>query len=473
MDTSGKASSSGLLGKHPRALPFILLCQSGFAFSITGMQSIGILFMGTYLFQPGHINHILGFGPIRAVLVQIGGSDEPVGLASVVFGLAGACAYLTPLIGGFISDRVMTRSQAVMLGAVCCAAGQLLIAAETTFLVGLAVLLAGIGLVGVNIATQLGDLYATTRADLANAFQAINICNNLAGVGGVLVCGGLGQGIAWRWGYVAAACGMLLGVGAYAAGRRSLPIEPPRMAVGRTARSSLARADSRTVVLLLTLLPGLLLAGLANGQIPNAYLVWGDAVYRRQAFGHTIPSSWLVAFDSGFSVVASIAVLAFWQFWTRRRALPNDLTRIAIGALIAAAAPLVLATASAASAATGRRVSLGWAVGFHMLDNLGMAMVGPVASAVFARLAPRAVAALMMGVLNADAFGSALAVGLLGTMLPRLGGTRFWLLQAGLVAGGGLFLVLLRLGTGKRFSPEIAADHRLRADAETDQPRAR
>ena len=84
---------------------------------------------------------------------------------------------------------------------------------------------------------------------------------------------------------------------------------------------------------------------------------------------------------------------------------------------------------SAAAAATGQRVSLGWAVGFHTLDNLGMAAVGPIAATVFARMAPRKVAALMMGVLNADSFGSALAVGFLGTMLPRLGGTRFWLLQ--------------------------------------------
>lgn len=444
--TDDDTGSRGLFRGHPRALPFILLCQTGFKFSITGMLSIGVLFMSTYLFQPGHIEHIIGFAPVRTVLAQIGGSDKPAALASVTFGLVGACAYLTPLIGGFISDRTMTRSRAVMLGAACCAAGQLLIALEVTFLFGIALVLAGAGLVGVNIATQLGDLYARARADLADAFQAIHICGNLAGIAGVLVCGGLSQGIAWRWGYVAAACAMLLGLCAYAAGLHTLPAEPPRLAARREADAGLARGDGRIVAILFAMLPGLILAGLANGQISNAYLVWGNATLRLQAFGHAIPASWLVAADSAFSVAASFAVLGFWHAWSRRRPLPDDLTRIALGALIAAAAPLVLAMASAAAAASGQRVSLWWAAGFHTLDNLGMAAVGPVAAAMFARLAPRRVAALMMGVLNADSFGSALAVGLLGTLLPRLGGTEFWLLHAGLVALGGTLLVLLRVG---------------------------
>jgi POT family proton-dependent oligopeptide transporter len=479
------AIGSGPLRGHPRALPFILICQAGFAFSITGMLSIGVLYMSTYLFQPGHIERIIGFGPVRAMLGHIGGSDQPAALASVTFGLTGACAYLTPLIGGFISDRTMTRGNAVMLGAACCAAGQLLIALEATFLAGIGLVLVGSGLVGVNIATQLGDLYAQVRADLADAFQAIHICVNLAGIAGVLVCGGLGQGIAWRWGYVAAACGMVLGLLGYAAGRHRLPAEPLRPGgtrplgkrplgertwTARVAGRGWAAGDGKTVAALLALLPGLLLAGLANGQVPNAYLIWGGATFRLQVFGRAIPASWLVAGDAAFAVAASLVVLAFWRRWARRRKLPNDLTRIAIGAFIAAFAPLILALASEA-AVGGHRVSLAWAVAYHTIDNLGMVAIGPVAVSVFARMGPRAVAALMMGVLNANAFGSALAVGFLGTMLPRLGGTRFWLLHAGLVAFGAVVVVLLRVSAGARFEIAGAAAKELElAKAGGDEP---
>ena len=410
--------------------------------------------MSRYLFQPGHIDGIIGFGAMRPVLTHFGGSANPAALASMMFGLAAAGAYLSPLIGGFISDRLLTRCRAVILGAACCAAGQMLFGFAPTFLIGLMLVLAGAGLVGVNIATQLGDLYERSRADLADAFQAIHIFNNLARIAGVLVCGGLGQTIAWHWGYIAAACAMMLGLSAYAAGQHYLPAEPSTLSTGGMSRPGLAKGDGATIAALLALWPALILIELANGQIPNAYLVWGDTVFRLQAFGQKIPSSWLVAADSAFSVAASIAMLVFWQLWARLRGLPNDLTRIAIGAFLAAAAPLVLSVASAAAASTGHRVSLGWAAGFHTLDNLGMAAVGPIAATVFARMAPRKVAALMMGVLNADSFGTALAVGYLGTLLPRMGGTRFWLLQAGLVAIGGACVVLLRVGVGEKFRGE-------------------
>ena len=55
-----KADEKAFFG-HPRALLFILLCQSGFAFSISGMQAIGVLYLSTYLFQPDHIGEIIGF----------------------------------------------------------------------------------------------------------------------------------------------------------------------------------------------------------------------------------------------------------------------------------------------------------------------------------------------------------------------------------------------------------------------------
>jgi POT family proton-dependent oligopeptide transporter len=441
---------AGVFSGHPRGLLFILLCQAGFAFSITGMQAISVLYLSTYLFQPEHIGQIIGFAPVRTGLAHTFGATTPAELASVMFGLAGACAYLTPLIGGVVSDRLMTRAQAVLLGAALCAVGQLLVAVPATYLIGLAVLLTGIAFVGVNIATQLGDLYAQARGELSDAFQAIQIFGGLAAILGPIVCGALGQGIAWRWGFVAAAAGMLLGLAGYAAGLRYFPVDPGRTAIGTVSRPRLVRGDGKTVAALLGLLPALILAGLANGQINNAYLEWGGATYSLQAFGHTIPTSWLVALDSGFSVAASAAVLAFWQSWARRRVLPNDLTRIAIGAFVAAAAPVILALASAHAAVIGHRVSLGWAVAFHTFNSLGMAMVGPIAAAVFARMAPRAMAAVMMGILNADTFGTALAIGYLGTLLGHMSGAQFWLLHAGLVAAGGALIVLLRLATGSR-----------------------
>ncbi len=51
-----------------------------------------------------------------------------------------------------------------------------------------------------------------------------------------------------------------------------------------------------------------------------------------------------------------------------------------IGALIAAFAPLLLAIASTHEQLTGQKVSLVWALGFHIVNDIGFSMVFPVGS---------------------------------------------------------------------------------------------
>ncbi len=81
-----------------------------------------------------------------------------------------------------------------------------------------------------------------------------------------------------------------------------------------------------------------------------------------------------------------------------------------------------------------------------------MAAVAPLAMAVFARMAPRGVAALMMGLLNASAFGGALATGFVGSLLGQMTGIHFWVLHAELVAAGGASIVFINLVAGSNFN---------------------
>ena len=51
-------------------------------------------------------------------------------LSSQVFGLYTGFVYFTPLIGGWLGDRVLGQRRTVMIGAVLMAAGHLLMAFE-------------------------------------------------------------------------------------------------------------------------------------------------------------------------------------------------------------------------------------------------------------------------------------------------------------------------------------------------------
>jgi hypothetical protein len=106
-------------------------------------------------------------------------------------------------------------------------------------------------------------------------------------------------------------------------------------------------------------------------------------------FGQTMPVSWLVSLDAIISTATVGAALAFWTIYARYRKEPDEIVKLSIGAVIAAGGPLLLALASANVAATGGKVSLLWGLGFHIVNDVGFAMVFPVGLALYSRAAPR------------------------------------------------------------------------------------
>ena len=139
---------------------------------------------------------------------------------------------------------------------------------------------------------------------------------------------------------------------------------------------------------------------------------------------------------------------------TKRRE-PDEITKLWIGALIAATAPLFLALASAQEAATGHKVGLGWALAFHIANDIGYANIFPVGLALFSRAAPRAIAGLMIGVYYLHLFVANMMVGYLGGLLEKMGPVAFWLLHAGLVAAGASVMLIFGLLFGRILAPTV------------------
>src|SRR3546814_12765471 len=92
------------------------------------MQALLVLYMVNELLLPGHIENIGGFEQFRTLY---GGLDGQA-LASATFGTYAASVYLTPILGGWLADRVLGKSRTVLLGAVTMAAGHVLMAFELT-----------------------------------------------------------------------------------------------------------------------------------------------------------------------------------------------------------------------------------------------------------------------------------------------------------------------------------------------------
>ena len=205
--------------------------------------------------------------------------------------------------------------------------------------------------------------------------------------------------------------------------------------------------------MLVALLPALALAMLCNMQTFDAYLVWADASYDLVFFGRSMPVTWLLSLDAVIATGALVLSLLFWRWWARHRPEPDEITKLAVGTLVAAAAPLILSLASAHEAAGGHKVGLAWGLAFHVVNSIGIANVLPVGLALFSRAAPRAITGLMIGIYYLHLFVANMAVGWLGGLLQTMPASSFWLLHAALVACGGVAMLLARALFGHLLAP--------------------
>ncbi len=436
---------------HPLGLTFLVCAEAFERFSYYGMKAILPIYLTSYLLTPGHVDSVLGFAPFRTFVETIYGPQQLAGLASLVVGFYGI-TFLTPMLGGFIADTWLGRRNTVTIGAIVMAFGHFLMAFEQSFLIALVCILFGVGLFKGNISSQVGNLYGPGDERASSAFQIFYLVFNTMVIIAPIICGFLGQSLAWHWGFGAAGVSMLLGLMVYLSGRKWLPPEPAR---GRDAapKEKLTGRDWGTIVLLLALLPILGAVLVGNEQIFNNYLTWGNDNYNLVFFGKTVPSSWLVSLDATCSMIFLSGSILFWKWWSLKRKEPSDLSKIAFFSIFAAAAPLALAGA-AMTVSPGHKASLWWGIGFEVLNDIGFANLVPVALALYARVAPRPVNGTMIGVFMCSFFFADMGAGALGQYLEPMGGVSFWLLHVAIGGIASAGLIIFWLLFRKRLSDE-------------------
>ena len=450
-------SDTRFLG-HPVGLGWLSASEFWERFAYYGMQALLVLYMSHFLLKPGTIEKVWGFTAFSHALEFFYGTLDPVALGSAIVGFYAATVYLTPILGGYIADRLIGRTATVALGAGTMAAGYFLLCFEQTFVPGLFALLFGVGCFKGNIAAQVGDLYTIDDPRRADGFQVYFLGIQLAVIVAPLITGTLGEKVGWAWGFGSAGVAILLGLLIYLFGRYAYPPEKlqKKGEVETVVRPPLTRRDWGVIAILVALLPVLALSLVSNQQIFNAYLIWAEKDYQHVFFGMSMPISWMLSIDALVSTVLMIGVIAFWRWYGRRWPEPSEITKITIGTAISATAPLVLAFASLTVARTGHPVPLWWALGFHTLNDIGFSMVLPVGLALYSRAAPKGLGGIMIAVYYLHLFIGNNLVGYLGGFLDKMPEVQFWLMHSAIMGVAVVLLFLARLFFGRYLAPTKA-----------------
>lgn len=408
------AGSRDLLG-HPRGLAVLATTEMWEVFSFMGMKTLLIYYM----------TKALAF---------------PQAQASVIYGLYGGFAYFTPLLGGIICDRWLTRRQAVIAGGLIMAIGHFMLLFPPLFFASLITLIAGVGLYLPALPSQVAELYAHGDRRRESAFSVYYMGMNTGALLAPLVCGALGELVGWHWGFGVAGCGMLVGVAVYVRGARLLPAEAPKTFRRRT-QDTPRGGVAASFLLIAAIASSVMVFRGAYEQLGNTVALWLDKGVDRQLGGFTIPMTWFQAFNPLLVIALTPGLIALWAHGRRTGREPRPLIKMTVGAGLAAVSFLMLA--ALAESAGDRTVHWLWVAFFVVVLTIAELHVLPVTLSVFNRMAPAGLVTTATAFFFSTGFGGHLLGGFLGVSWSQMSPGRFFVLMAAVAAVSGLCTLFL------------------------------
>lgn len=436
-----KTGWRGLL-EHPRGLWVLAGTELWDRISFHGMQALLVLYMTGTLLQPGHVEHVLGFAQFRAAMETFTGPLTVTALAAQTFGLYIGLIYFTPILGGTIGDRWTGRRFAIVAGGTLMTLGHFALAFDATFLLALGLLIVGAGLLRGNMSAQLKSLYADGDRREADAFQLYYVAINLGAFIAPILTGALAQRFGWHTGFGFAGVGMVIGLVVYLTGLRHLPPDRPQRSAEAVERVPLTEGEKRRLWVLALVWPISVCFWIAQSQVWNVYNLWVRDHLDLQVGSFTVPVAWLQAIDGLAPVVVLPIFLALWRRQAAVGREPDVMAKMMLGCFIFAAGTAFLAAAPWVSGADGRAPML-WAIAFHLITNVGWLYFTPTGTALYASQSPPALRGTLIGINALSIFAAGLISGRLGSLYETTPQTTFWLVHAGIVAAGGVGLLLL------------------------------
>jgi proton-dependent oligopeptide transporter, POT family len=434
---------------HPKGLYVLFVTEMWERFSYYGMRAIFVLFL------------------TKALLF-----DKAFG--SNIYGSYTGLVYLTPLIGGYMADRYWGNRKSIIIGGILMAIGQFFMFMSGSFfdnidtarilmMVGLTSLIIGNGFFKPNISTMVGQLYPKGDKRIDSAFTIFYMGINLGAFFAPLVCGFLGDTGSpgdFKWGFLAACCGMILSLILFISLKDKYIVTPEGLPIGSTPNRNREPADIDTAaevkseftngqiatwifieIALFSLFyflgqgvigsfifslsiaaPGFIISDRSLTKIEKeriwvifivaffviffwaafeqagaALTFFAEEQTNRELFGTVIPASYFQSINAVAIVIFASAFVALWGFLGRKNMEPASPYKQSIGLFLLAIGYLVIAF-GVKGIDPSTKVSMIWLVSLYVIHTFGELCLSPIGLSMVNKLAPVKFASLLMGV---------------------------------------------------------------------------
>ena len=429
MATHAATMTEAAVDKHPRGLYVLFATEMWERFSFYTMLAMFTLYLRDVTGQ--------GFG---------WSSDRATGLYAnyLMF------VYASPLIGGWLADRMLGYRRAVMIGGLFFMAGHLLLSIRSEPIVYLALtcLVIGNGFFKPNVSTMVGNLYpdGSHLKDRAyNIFyMGINIGAFLAPVVAEFVKGRRG----FHPAFAVAAAGMAISVTILWRFKHQIEgVDRPKgVASGAAPQPMDAVPTPRRIGALIVIYLIIIVFWMVFHQNGSTMTYWANENTDWSVTG--IISN---AINPAWVLLLTIPLVAFWTWLDKRGREPSTPVKMMLGMVLTALAFFVLFLGAKAGEGTvtgtdiyAYKVSPLWLLGAYGVLTLGELMLSPMGLSLVSKVAPSHLRGVMMGGwFVATAIGNKLTqIGQLWDDMPH---SSFWLLLSGCaLVMAFVLLVLLR-----------------------------
>lgn len=373
------------LHKHPKGISPLFLTEMWERLSYYGMRALLVLYL----------------------VKSLGFSDADAG---AVYAFYTSFVYLTPVLGGYLTDRFLSYQFSIYLGSFLMLCGHVSLAFSdlSFFYLGLVLLALGNGFFKPNMSTIFGRLYNEKPGLRDSGFTIFYMGINLGGLLGPILCGTLGEQVDWHLGFLTAGVGMAIGMVVFYFGSKRLPKSIWQKQKDQFLQTNISSTDHQTkpkILLIVLLSVFSIFFWMAFEQMGTSLNLFALRNTDRSLFGVEIPASVLQSINPLFILVFGPLVSFLWVSLARKNQNPNPVLKFVLSLVLLGIGFLAMVIA-AKVAETGISVSILFLVLVYFWNTLSELCLSPVGLSFVSFMAPAKYASLLMGIwFLSNAFG--------------------------------------------------------------------
>ncbi|MFH1222965.1 MAG: peptide MFS transporter [Pseudomonadota bacterium] len=425
---------------HPKGLYLCFSVEMWERFSFYGMRAILVLFM------------------MKALMFSTEKSGQ-------LYGWYLGLVYLTPLIGGYVADRVWGQNKAIIFGGIVMAIGQYILAAVAfmdpavvtssymwLFYLSLLTIIIGCGFIKANISTAVGTLYERNDPRRDGAYTIFYMGINLGALLSPLVCGTLGERMGWGYGFASAATLMLIGVINYVMFNKKLlpdavfhPAASKKTKDGsHVSHEPLTKEERQRIAVIFIMAFFVIFFWSAFEQAGSSLTLFAENSTNRNlvigGWSWMVPTSWFQTLNPLFIVALAPVFSLMWVRLSVKKMEPSTVYKFVWGLVLVSLGFVVMVFAAKAN--NYGPVSMWWLIIAYLVQTLGELCLSPVGLSLVTKLSPVRFTSLLMGTWFTANFIANLVSGLFAGNYDAMDHVQFFMMPV-MTAGGAAILLLL------------------------------